>query len=88
MIYIPSCEIPQATITEKLATAALKNKSVQNAVKKSLFESVVGKNQSEAEEEQRVHDASVIQGKIAPRKMKYFPSANLHLPRPEPICVN
>lgn len=49
-------------MTDKIALAALKNKTVQNAVKKSLFESVVGKDQAEAEDDQRTHDASVIQG--------------------------
>lgn len=49
-------------MTDKLAMAALKNKSVQNAVKKSLMESMIGKDQAEAEEDQRTHDASVIQG--------------------------
>lgn len=49
-------------MTDKIALAALKNKTVQNAVKKSLFESVVGKDQAEAEDNQRTHDASVIQG--------------------------
>lgn len=49
-------------MTDKMALAALKNKTVQNAVKKSLFESVVGKDQTEAEDNQRTHDASVIQG--------------------------
>ena len=49
-------------MTDKLAMAAMKNKSVQNAVKKSLIESMIGKDQTEAEEDQRTHDASVIEG--------------------------
>ena len=49
-------------MTDKMAMAALQNKTVQNAVKKSMFESIVGKDQSNAEDDLRAHDASIIQG--------------------------
>ena len=52
----------KASVFDKIAVAALKNKSVQDGVKKSMFEAVVGKDQSVAEEEKMSHDASVIQG--------------------------
>ena len=54
----------KTSITEKIASAALKNKSVQNAVKKSVMESIVGKDQAAAQEEQRSRDASVIEGLV------------------------
>jgi hypothetical protein len=50
-------------MADRIATAALKNTTVQNAVKKSLFESVMGKEPAEdTEEEKRTSDASVIEG--------------------------
>ena len=52
----------KASVFDKIAVAALKNKSVQDGVKKSMFEAVVGKDQSVIEEEKMNHDASVIQG--------------------------
>lgn len=35
----------ESSMSDKIALAALKNTTVQNAVKKSLFESVMGKEQ-------------------------------------------
>jgi hypothetical protein len=59
-------------MTDKIAMAAMKNKTVQSAVKKQLFESVVGKDQAEAEDNQRTHDASVIQGHSCSSSCNYF----------------
>lgn len=53
----------KASVFDKIAVAALKNKTVQEGVKKSMFEAVVGKDQSVVEEEKMNHDASVIQGR-------------------------
>jgi hypothetical protein len=52
-------------MADRIASAALKNTTVQNAVKKSLFESVMGKEPDDAEaqaEDKRTSDASVIEG--------------------------
>jgi hypothetical protein len=63
-------------MTDKIALAAMKNKTVQNAVKKQLFESVVGKDQTEAEDNQRTHDASVIQGHFCSSCSDFFLISN------------
>jgi hypothetical protein len=52
------------TMADKIAMAALKNQTVQKAVKKSLFESVMGKEPEDTEEDKRTSDASVIEGKL------------------------